>query len=70
MQSSSVPLKTTLCRMLGLIGLVCSAEIHFTGYQFREMPTSLNISGESSYVATDVLANVSCPTDLCVSKSR
>ena len=40
-QSSSVPCKTTLSRMLGLIGLVSSAEIHFTGFQFWEMPTAL-----------------------------
>ena len=29
---SSFPFKTTLCRMLGLIGLVAFAEIHFTGF--------------------------------------
>ena len=39
---SSVPFKTTLCRMLGLIGLVAITEIHFTGYRFWEMPTTLS----------------------------
>ena len=29
---SSFPFKTTLCRMLGLIGLVAFAEIHFRGF--------------------------------------
>ena len=29
---SSFPLKTTLCRMLDLNGLVAFAEIHFTGF--------------------------------------
>ena len=47
-QSSRIPFKTTLCRMLGLIGLVAFAEIHFTGYQSREMATTLKITGESS----------------------
>ena len=56
-QSSSVPFKTTLCRMLGLVGLAAFAEIHFSGYRFREMPTTLKITGESSYVVTKVLAN-------------
>ena len=51
------PFEKTLCRMFGLTGLVASAEIHFTGYRFREMPTILKITGESSYVAVNVLAN-------------
>ena len=54
---SSVPFKTTLCQMLGLIGLIAFAQIHFTDYRFREMPTRLKIAGESSYETTNVLAN-------------
>ena len=49
---SSVPFKTTVLRMLGLTGLVAFAEIHFTGYRFWEMPTTLKITGESPFVAT------------------
>ena len=56
---SSFPFKTTLCPMLGLISLVAFAEIHFTGYRFREMPTTLKITGEYSYVATNVFTNAS-----------
>ena len=40
-------IKTTLRRMLGLIGLVSSTDIHFTCHQFREMLTALKITGES-----------------------
>ena len=54
---SSVPFKATLCQMLGLIVQVAFAEIHFTGYRFREMPTTLKITGDTSNVATDPLAN-------------
>ena len=54
---SSVPFRTTLCRMLGLIGLVAFVEIHYTGYRFGEMPTTLKINGESLSVGTNALAN-------------
>ena len=63
-QSSRITLKTTLCRMLNLIGLVAFAEIHLTGYRFREMPTTLK-TGESSYAPTNVLANALWPANLC-----
>ena len=56
---STVPCKTTLCRMLGLTGLVAFAEIHFTGKRFLEMLATLKLTGESSYVATNELANAS-----------
>ena len=57
---SSFPFMTTLCRMLGLIGLVAFAKIHFTGFiGFGKMPTTLKITGESSYVATNALTNAS-----------
>ena len=58
---SSVPFKTALCLMLGLTGLATSVENHFTGYRFRKMPTTLKITGESSYVATNVLGNALWP---------
>ena len=70
-QSSSVPFKTVLCRMLGLVGLVASAEIHFPGYRFRKMPTTLKITSVSSYVTTNVFASLArCAPQICVSKSR
>ena len=64
-QLYSVQFKTTQCQIYGLVGLVASAEIHFTNYLFREMLTTLKITRESSYMATNVLANVSCPANLC-----
>ena len=48
---SSFAFKTILCRIIGLIDLVASTEIHLTDYQLWEMPTTLKITGESSYVA-------------------
>ena len=34
-------------------------------YRFQEMPTTLKITGEYSYVATNVLTNASWPANLC-----
>ena len=61
--SSSVPYKTKLCRMLGLVGLAASTGMHFAGYQFREMPTLPKTTGEYKSAVTNVLAKAR-PADL------
>ena len=52
----SVQFKTTLCRMLGRIGLFALAEIRLAAYRFREMPTTLKITGPTFCVSKIALA--------------
>ena len=62
---SSVPFKTTLCQMFGLHDLVAFAKIHFTGYRFQDMPTTLKLAGKSLFIARNTLANALRPANLC-----
>ena len=56
--------------MSSLIGLDASAENYVTGYQFWEMQTTLNITGESSYKATKMLTSALCQGQICVARLR
>ena len=44
-----------------LTSLVDSVGMHFAGNRFQEMPTTQNMTVESLYIATHVLASVSFP---------
>ena len=60
---TSVLFETKIWQMLGLAGLVPSAGMRFAGCQFCEMLTMLKIISKSSYVATNILANMSWPAN-------